>query len=569
MKRLIALLLGLMMLAGCAVQNPEPITVLTTEATEAPTKETDPPGAPLYIANSELEQQTAGAVKAFEAHRHFEAVYPMGENLLAFLPQSTAQQIHVYAGRDLYLQYAVDAPDSVVPGNHGVQISEYGISYYDQQIVLLDASLEETDRINLPEGVQDIPVVDPQQEKAYFCTENEIRVMDLESGIARLLRQENAVWQSIYDVCFDGRVLLCDVIDEEQNGYLAFIDTNNGRLLGKDAAGWDFDSYGDAFLLTNSEGSALYGTWDTEVLELVPTVAAAQIWNLLPLGGALAVGTGEDGVVLDFYTLENGLRTASVTLSGAADVFSVVADAQNRCVWFLMLDEAGNKTLCRWDYEMSAVTDETVYLRPRYTEANPDVEGLKELQSEADALAAANGMKILIWNDAVQAPWNMLKADYRVSSFRGTLEMMERVLAAFPEGMIAKVASVSATDVTTVSIVMGEEETAQSHFKWHERSTYIAMETGADGAAAFCDALYRVMDTYILNSNSILDEWDSDTPVDDRAMIFRYAMTEGMDEYFEGKTAQSKLKQLCKAIRDAFDLKKYEGDLLWEQYLAK
>ncbi len=573
MKRLIALLLVLMLLAGCTVQNPEPTTVPTTEPTEPSTKETDPPGTPLYIQNSELEQQTDGAVKAYDVHKDSVALYPMGETLLVFFPREQyADQIHVYGGDVLYLRGTACPDSSVKPGNIGVQISERGISYYNEssrEIVLMDAALNETDRVELPWGAQGTPVVDPQQKNAYFCTENEIRVLDLETGIARLLRQENVEWQSVYDVCFDGRVLLCDVIDEDQNGYLAYIDTSNGKLLGKDTTGWNFDSYGDAFLLTDSDGNALYGTWGGEVQELIPAGDVAQVWELLPLGGALAVCSGEEGLVLDFYTLDTGLRTASVTLSGAADVYSIVADAQNRCVWFLMLDDSGKQILCRWDHEMTAVADETLYLRPCYTEQNPDVEGLRQIQTEADALGAANGMDIRIWKDAVASPWENLQPDYRVSSFRNTLDAMENVLSAFPEGMVAKLASISTTGVTAVSIVRGEGETAQAQFKWSDRSTYIALETGEHGEGAFLNSLYRVMDTYILNSNSILDEWDSKEPVNDRSLIFQYAMTEGMEEFFEDDDAQDKLKQLCKAIRDAFDLKKYEGELRWEQYLEK
>ena len=572
MKRLIALLLILVLLAGCAVQNPEPTTVPTTEPTDAPTEPTDPPGAPLYIQNSELEQQTDGAVKAYDVHKSSVALYPMGETLLVFFPREQyANQIHVYGGDELYLRGTARPDSSVKPGNIGVQISERGISYYNEsfrEIVLMDAALNETDRVELPWGAQGTPVVDPEQKYAYFCTENEIRVLDLETGIARLLRQEAVEWQSVYDVCFDGRVLLCDVIDEDQNGYLAYIDTSTGKLLGKDTDGWDAHTAGDAFLLTDNDGNALYGTWDSEVQELIPAGDVAQVWELLPLGGALAVRSGEESLVLDFYTLESGLRTSSVTLPGAADVYSVVADARNNCVWFLMMDDSGEQILCRWDYEMTAVADETLYLRPRFTEQNPDVEGLGQLRDEADILAAANGMEIRIWKDAVTAPWENLKADYRVSSFRGALDTVRGVLASFPEGMIAKLASISSTGVTTVSIVRGESETAQAYFQWKDRSTYIAFETGDGGAEAFYNALYRVMDTYILNKYSILDEWDSRDPVNDRATVFQYAMTEGMEDYFADSDAQSKLKQLCKAIRYAFELKEYEGALLWEQYLA-
>ena len=566
MKRLLALLLILVMLAGCTVQRPEPTTEPTTEPTDSPTEPTSPPGAPLYIANSELEQQTAGAVKAYKAHKHFEAMQPLGDNLLVFLPQSSAADIHVYAGEELYLRFT----SALLPANPAIQISDNGISYYNKssrEIVLLDADLNETDRIKLPENAMGTPVVDPQQKYAYFCTENEIRALDLETGIARLLRQVTATEQTVRDVCFDGRVLLCDVTDGNQDSYLAFIDTANGKLLGKDTESRTLETFGDAFLMTDSNGNALYGTWDTEIVEFNPAGTQYRVWSALSLGGAVAVRTGTDRVILDFYTLETGLRTASVTLPGVAEVNSVVADSVRGCVWFLTTDTEGQKLLCRWDYALSPVTEETVYLTPCYTEENPDEDGLTELQNRADKLGSTNGMEIRIWKNAVTAPWENLKADYRVSSFRNTLETMEQVLAAFPEGMIAKLASISATGSTSVSIVRGAGETAQYHFQWNERSTYIALETGENGEAAFCEALYRVMDTYLLNSNSILDEWDSDNPVADRTQIFRYAMSADMAEFFEDEDNWDKLDQLCESIRDAFDLEDYEGVLLWEQYL--
>ena len=372
---------------------------------------------------------------------------------------------------------------------------------------------------------------------------------------------------SVRDICFDGRILLCDVTDSNQSSYLAFLDTTTGKLLGKANKDWKFGNAGDAFLLTDSNGNALYGTWDTEILEFAPAGENYRIWPALSLGGALTVRAAEDGMILDFYALESGLRTASVTLPGVAKVNSVAADAVNQCLWFFAIDKENYQTLCRWDYALSPVTDETDYLIHRYTEENPDVVGLKQLQTDADKLAAANGMEIRIWNDAVKAPWENLKADYRVSSFRNALEAMETVLSAFPEGMIAKLTSISTTGVTSVSIVRGEERSAHSHFKWVDHSTYIALETGANAEGAFCEALYRVMDTYILNSNSILDEWYEDDPVSDRAMIFRYAMSADKAEFFEDEDNWDKLDQLCEAIRDAFELDDYEGDLLWEQYL--
>ena len=56
-------------------------------------------------------------------------------------------------------------------------------------------------------------------------------------------------------------------------------------------------------------------------------------------------------------------------------------------------------------------------------------------------------------------------------------------------------------------------------------------------------------------------------PKEDRAEIFAYAMEVGNEDYFVSDVMQSKLKQICKGIREAFGWKKDERIFLWEQYL--
>ena len=58
-------------------------------------------------------------------------------------------------------------------------------------------------------------------------------------------------------------------------------------------------------------------------------------------------------------------------------------------------------------------------------------------------------------------------------------------------------------------------------------------------------------------------------PKEDRARIMEYAMMPGNEAYFKSSTMQSKLKTVCKGIREAFGLKKYAEPLPWEQYLKK
>jgi hypothetical protein len=56
---------------------------------------------------------------------------------------------------------------------------------------------------------------------------------------------------------------------------------------------------------------------------------------------------------------------------------------------------------------------------------------------------------------------------------------------------------------------------------------------------------------------------------EDRARIFEYASMPGNEAFFGTPAMQKKLSTLCEAIRKAFGLTKYQGELIWEQYLVK
>lgn len=574
MKRLIAILVVMVLVAGCAVQQASP-TEPTQIPTESTTEPTEPQGEPLYLAGSLLEQQTAGAVKAFKLDKPCDGMVPMGGDLWLFFKDGSRTQIVVYSGTELRQSNEITLALEVLPGNRGVTVSASGLSYFDaqnQQIVLLDGMIQEKNRIDLPDNAKGIPVVTPDQSKAYFYTDDELRVLDLQTGIASLLRQENAAWQSIYGLAFDGKVLLCDMIDAEQNGYTAYYDTRNGKLLGKDTNGWIFSTCDDLFLLQKADDAnaqILFGTWDRPLMTFSPVGEDSRIWPVLEMGGVIGVRNGAEGLTLDFYGLESGLRSAAVEFKQGNEISMLTADRDNHCIWFVLYDQEKNQnTLCRWDYEQSPVEDDTVYSAPRYTQDNPDMDGLRRCASWAKRLGSTNAMEIRIWTDAVAEPWKEMNEEYRVDQFQAALTVLEYELSGFPEGMVAKLGTLSKNQKITVSLVRGSEHDAQGYYQWQDGSIYIALEMGSNMESAFYNALYRAMDTYILNANSILDEWDSDTPVSDRAMIFAYAMSENQDAFFEQRSAQNKLKQLCKAIRDAFGLKKWEEALPWEQYLS-
>ena len=156
--------------------------------------------------------------------------------------------------------------------------------------------------------------------------------------------------------------------------------------------------------------------------------------------------------------------------------------------------------------------------------------------------------------------------EFRSEVFEAALEEMESVFSLFPEGMLEEMGTICDSGKVSISIVAdtGAEPGQQN---WVAGNAYIAVEAGTALRTELLRTLYRVMDTYVLGQTSMLDEWDADKPAEDRARFFVEALSADNESFFEDWYEQSKLRTLCRAIRRAFDMRDYEAELPWEQYL--
>ena len=68
-------------------------------------------------------------------------------------------------------------------------------------------------------------------------------------------------------------------------------------------------------------------------------------------------------------------------------------------------------------------------------------------------------------------------------------------------------------------------------------------------------------------SEAFIDTYSMSFAKEDRARIMEYAMTPGHEALFRSSILQSKLKQICIGIREAFCLEAFPESFLWEQYL--
>lgn len=562
MKRLLALLLVLTVLAGCTVHQPtEP-----DRETDPPTTVTTAPPAPsLYEPGSEVESQTGGAIRAYPLDGHCDGMLLLRDRVVLYYLDEQ-MQLKAYSGAELRLEDTATHHVPFPADGAGIQVMDQGIFYYNPgsgSVVILDGQLRQKQLVELPDEIQGIPVINGDMTTVYYCTAEGIRAMNLSTGIAHLLRQQTNYSGSAYGQCFDGSLMICTVTGSDGNTVTEFVSTETGLQAGKDENIRFVKSHADRFFLERGgdHGTWLFGTRDGEVFEfLMPE--ERDVLPVLELGGVLTASRQAEGYVLDYVDLDSGLRTASVTLPGLEQLRNVVADPGGY-IWFMDED-----TLYRWDISKSSVSDETVYTSPWYTGSDPNEIGLARCQADAAALGQKYGVEILLWKDAVEGPWKKLTPEFRVSVYEEALPVLEEIFARFPEEMLQKIGSIYDSKTISISLV-ADHGADQGQVAWENGNVYIALEVGENLRTELLRTLYRVMDTYVLSETSMLDEWNADKPAEDRAQFFVEAMTADNAEFFKKTSAQNKLRTLCRGIRDAFGMKKYAEELPWEQYLNK
>ena len=334
----------------------------------------------------------------------------------------------------------------------------------------------------------------------------------------------------------------------------------------------------------------------------------------LPRSNALVTVSGDENVTLDAFDLENGTRTASVRVEGFSCPWCITEDDAG-FVWMLTSDaETGKTAIHRWDSNLSAVSDATVYSGARYTLKNPDVEGLALCQEMAEEIGDKYGVQILVGEAAVaEEPWDYsMEAEYSVPVIRWYLQELDEVLSWYPAEFFAKTAEVGDGEILKICLVRsitgtpvsGRMSPADGVQFWTEDGGYLAVAVGGEFMKNFCHEMCHAMETRVYAKSNLFDDWDwlnpegfaydfdyianetrdgsaylqeqtrafIDTysmsfPKEDRARVMEYAMMEGNESYFQSEVMQEKLLMLCKAIREAFGWKKSEEVFRWEQYL--
>ena len=619
MKRIIGLVLLMLLLCGC---TPEPQGESAPDSGDVQVPDTgleavvptEPAG--IYIAGSDLETQTGGAVRYYLPESDCYGIRMMDGDVLTFSGSETTTLTR-YAGEKLYPAASTQLDCRVDPADPAFQISSNGITYYNpekREVRFLDNDLKEVRRLGMSEDMVGKPVLSSNRMLVFYCTADAVRVYDTTTGLDRLLKSISYTEQSVEDVLLNDSVLRCSLVDSKGLEYTIFLSTETGELLSQILSGIEVTTEaGDVYtrIPEGIQNLLVYIPEGQEALVLTPADPFADSWFLENCRSLVTASVEPSATRLDCYDLTTGSRIATVELPGGMEPEFVEFQRETGRVILMGYDRVADApVILSWDKDaLPALVDDLNYTSPRYTAEDPDVMGLDACAARAERIGQTYGLRILIGSEAVdvQPRDYSLEMEYQTTVIHKQLDTLEAVLANFPEDFFRKLYG-----DTTISIVRSIRGTAESGSLdqaggvqfWNGKQAYVALAAGDTLQNCFYHEIFHVMDSKILSETRVYYYWhnlnpegckyfenytsyrDADVgqyleeenrvfidaysmcyPKEDRARIMEYACMEGNAHYFQSEVMQSKLKTLCEGIRKAFGLEHAPDSFLWEQYL--
>lgn len=594
MKRWIAIALAmLLLLSGCGTSP----GVQEDDGNKPNQQQDDQPQlVSLYDPDSEAEKASNGALRA----------YLLGDGIYTGLMDFGGKLLVISQGGEMTLLQgelgeisataATDLSESW--GSTDLCTNGQSCAYYvssRSEVVLLDERLQVAARIPLPEDMQGNPLIQLKRGEIFYCTEDQIRAINIQTGISRMVRSHSTMTQELLGSYFDDSLIACMVTDQQANQNILYLDTQTGQELDKKTAWYRMHTWGQSYYvhMPQSEGGqVVFGNRDDVMMRL--DVPETQLFPALESWGVVGGLADETGLIISYYDLQTGNKTAQVKLAGHETLTDVVCDGSY--VWLL-----ADKTLYRWDVKASAVKDETVYTSQMYTEEAPDTEGLERCRARADELENRYGFTLDLYRDA-QENGNRFgaKTEFQTGPIGQALDGVENVLSKLPEGFLG------ITGEVRVSLVRSLADGQTSELYWEDGACHIIL-AGTDVEEALMLGIGNAVDTRVLGNSFDYDTWDElnpwwfdytydyeenlernnpenclegsnryftdvtamSFPTEDRARLFANALMADNAEMFEASPIQKKLRAICIAIREAYDYQEDTQIFTWEQYLTR
>ena len=595
MKRFLWILLAIVLLAGCSKKQP------STEQTEPTSVSIEPTEPGLYVPGSDVEKQTAGAVRSYSLEEgEWFGLSSVGTDVLvtgknAMLLLSGAQG------------WATKADVTALSADTEMDTHTTGVGYYDPQsrtVTVLDAKLQQVTQKVLPEEIVGAPVISMIRNEAYYFNGTEIRAMELTAGASRsrLLRQQKSMEALLPDDYFDGNVLSCQVKDAAGEIRTEYFSSETGQTYSQDQGIDKMQTYKDQYFIDRLDIHAqqmIFGARNGEKQSfLLQPAENTLLVPVLEMNGVVSSQTTENGLDLSFYDLKTGKRTAQVVLPAIKEVKAI--HCNGAYIWIIA--QTGEKqALLRWDVTKSAITDETVYIGPFYTPENPDENGLKECVKLADTYTSTYRVRLHIGTNAMKTTGDYkVVAEHQPQNIRATLENAKSILEKLRPIFASYAGRGKAINLCFVRSIESGEEWVRFQ---HNRTWWFLISAKADLTDALISGMPLPIESHVIgNSRDYeFDRWNPLNPAEfvyanvadvepnpkylqgdtraftdaeamssiseDRRRIIYNAMLADNAEMFQSDTMQAKLHRICIGIREAFDLQKSEKTYLWEQYL--
>lgn len=618
MRRLLLGIVFLFLITGCTwgqVQQTQPTAeILPTDTTVHIEKPS------LYDPQNPIEKASGGAIKGYTlASDQCEIAFMGNQLLLIYNDGFGPTRLVLLDGDDYSIDCEAELAGIVYLADSGVCASADGFGYYsekDNAVIILDSILREVSRITMPDDMDDVPMIRGDMQEAFYRKGSEIYIIDLESGISRLLSKRICESLVLRKSIFDDSVLICDITQIDGRLVTEFISTESGETIGMDEEVLSVSTWNNRYYLERIDGvvrEMLFADKGSSLQAFIPRTDTDVVCDALSMDALVGVDVEDnEGVMLELYDLSSGKITAQICLKDLTEIRNVTADSIYPYVWFVAEDQNNKSNLYCWDTGASAVSNDIVYTDIRYTKENLDAEGLALCRAFADSIEAEYGIEIVLEEGLLSSKNHVFTYEYHPQAFEAALKDLEEILSQFPKDFFDIVGS-GVTDSSSVCVGIvrdvyekseGVRENSQGTQFWLNGNAYIVLSVGESLQSAFCRELSYVLDTFVLNESLAYDDWNAlnpkgfiydnnytdyltrestewlegekrafissysmTFPKEDRAQIFAYAMAKGNEEYFVSDVMQSKLRQISKGIREAFGWKKDERIFLWEQYL--
>lgn len=593
MKRTwIVIILLSLLLAGCAgIHDPDTDNTAMTE----------PVAVGLYQHESIIELKTGGAVRRYDLPAEsYSWISAIGDKLLLAEPGDGATRLTVLNGAQCVPGATAELPIDLSGEDACWQATHSGFAYYDPQnhkVVFLDPQLQPLDEVSMPEDMTGQPMISADGGEIFYCTDGQIRVLETQHKISRLLKSHDCVSQKLVGSYFDGDIIACYIEDLDNRVSIQYLSAENGQTLAADGNIAALYTYGDTYLALRQDGvlwQNIVGNRNESPMDLQ---VQTEMASALELGGAVGYEATDAGVNFALYMLDSGLKTAEVTVAGIGSPRQILADRWSNCIWVLATDaQTGANILLRWNTKISSAEGEASYIGTLYTTEAPDTDGLAACQSRVDALNKEHGVTIRIWEKAVASSNGYsLQPEHLVPAIDSALDTVEDILDQFPGNFLDN----SVRRTIRICIVRSVDSQVQSAYYWYENDPFIVLSAGSDIAEDFLKGVAYVLDEHVQDNSDLYDDWNGLNPdgftygddatyfdtylqgdtmafiskeamtsaTEDRMWIFRQAMLPDNEGIFENDIMQAKLLLMCQAIREAWRLQWKSDTYHWEQYL--